>query len=142
MGRRLNLQIGGENMKLTWKYDKPLNDSMAVKIFLEKYKVRLPSSLIEVMEKHNGGRPSEKTIVTATNQEYVFKAMLSYNEGDKETIYSIYPELFKGKKSFPFASDSAGNFICYDTVSKKYVFYNHETDTEEIIISLLGGLLF
>lgn len=129
-------------MELSWKYDKPLNDPMAVKRFLDNYSVSLPDSLIEIMEKHNGGRPSDKAIITDTNQEYVFKAMLSYNEGEKETIYSIYPELFKETNWFPFASDVAGNFICYNTLSKKYVLYNHETDKEEIINKMLNGLLF
>lgn len=128
-------------MELSWKYDKPLNDPMAVRRFLDKYSVSLPDSLIEIIEKHNGGRPSEKAIITAANQEYVFKALLSYNIGDKETIYRIYPELFKKTNWFPFASDAAGNFICYDTKTKKYVLYNHETDTEETIVSMLNGIL-
>ena len=72
-------------MELSWKYDKPLNNPIAVKSFLDKNSIILPDSLIEIMEKHNGGRPSDKAIITDTNQEYVFKAMLSYNEGDKET---------------------------------------------------------
>lgn len=122
-------------MVLTWKYVKPLTDPMAVKNFLDKHKVSLPASLIEIMEKYNGGRPSEKTIITNTGREYVFKSMLSYNKGDKETIYSIYPELFKGTSWFPFASDAAGNFVCYDTGSNAFVLYNHETDRGEVITS-------
>ena len=129
-------------MELSWKYDKSLNNPIAVKSFLDKNSIILPDSLIEIMEKHNGGRPSDKAIITDTNQEYVFKAMLSYNEGDKETIYSIYPELFKENHLFPFASDAAGNFICYDTESSKYVLYKHETDTVEIITRMINGLLF
>lgn len=123
-------------MELTWKYVKPLNDPAAVKKFLDKHKVCLPASLIEIMEKYNGGRPSDKTIITDTNREYVFKSLLSYNEVDKETVYSVYPELFKDTNWFPFASDAAGNFICYDMKKEIYVLYNHETDQGENITKM------
>lgn len=123
-------------MELTWKYVKPLNDPEAVKTFLDKYKVSLPASLIGIMEKYNGGRPSEKAIITDTNREYVFKAMLSYNEGDKETIYSVYPEMLKETTWFPFASDAAGNFVCYDLKTKKCILYNHETGKSEKITKM------
>lgn len=124
-------------METTWKYVKPLEDSGAIKSFLKQQKVSLPDSLIDIMEKNNGGRPSEKDIITKSHKEYVFKSMLSYNKDDKETIYSVYPELFKETNLFPIASDAAGNFICYDLKSKRYALYNHEIgkseDIEEIV---------
>ena len=123
-------------MDITWKYVKPLNDSTAVNCFLDKYNVSLPTSLIEIIEKFNGGRPSEKTILTADAHEYVFKSLLSYNRTDQETIYSIYPDLFKETDWFPFASDAAGNFICYDLKKKKCVLYNHETERGEDITQM------
>lgn len=123
-------------MEITWKYVKPLKDPKAVKDFLDKYGIELPASLIDIMEKYNGGRPSEKTVITETQREYVFKSMLSYNSDDKETIYSIYPDLFKETDWFPFASDAAGNFICYDLRQKKCVLYNHETDRGEFITDM------
>lgn len=125
-------------MALTWKYVKPLNDTMAVKTFLNQNNISLPKSLVEILEKYNGGRPSDKLILTETNREYVFKSILSYNEDDKETIYNIYKDLFKQSDCFPFASDAAGNFICYDMKKGKFVLYNHETcHTEEILKSPL-----
>ena len=125
-------------MELTWKYVKPLNDPTAVKNFLDKYGVSLPITLIEIMEKYNGGRPSEKAIITDTNREYVFKSMLSYNMSDKDTIYSIYPEVFGKTNWFPFASDAAGNFVCYDTQDDEYVLYNHETNKGERIVQMVA----
>ncbi|MCR5743305.1 MAG: SMI1/KNR4 family protein [Lachnospiraceae bacterium] len=125
-------------MNLTWKYVKPLKETDAVKKFLKTQKITLPSSLISIIEKYNGGRPSEKSVITETNHEYVFKALLSYNDSDKETIYKIYPELFKASNCFPFASDTAGNFICYDRKKKKYVLYNHETGSFEQITKMVG----
>ncbi len=120
-------------MGITWKYVKPLREANAVKNFLEQHGVNLPARLIEIMENYNGGRPSEKAIITASQREYVFKSMLSYNRNDKETIYCVYPDLFKESSLFPIASDSAGNFICYDLKLKMYALYNHETDQCEAI---------
>jgi hypothetical protein len=121
-------------MALTWKYVKTLNDPMAVKTFLNKNNLSLPKSLIEILEKYNGGRPSDKMILTEAKREYVFKSILSYNEDDKENIYNIYMDLFKRSEYFPFASDAAGNFICYDIKTGKLVLYNHETNNVEIIL--------
>ena len=127
-------------MNTTWKYVKPLENAFAVKDYLNKYHICLPDNLISILERYNGGRPSEKQIVTSKNKEYVFKALLSYNKNDSETIYKIYPELFGKTSLYPIGSDAAGNFICYDTNAMKYVLFNHETETVEIIKnSLFGG---
>ena len=124
-------------MENTWKYIKPLDDPSAVKSFLKAYNVVLPDKLIESIEIFNGGRPSEKQIITSSKREYVFKSMLSYNAKDKETIYSVFPELFKDTHLFPFASDAAGNFICYDLKQKRCVLLNHESNQTETIIEMV-----
>lgn len=124
-------------MENTWKYIKPLDDPAAVKSFLKAYNVVLPHKLIESIEQFNGGRPSEKQIITSSKREYVFKSMLSYNAKDKETIYSVFPELFKGTDLFPFASDAAGNFICYDLTLKRCVLLNHESNLAETITEMV-----
>ena len=123
-------------MSITWKYVKPLQDINAVKAFLEANNIQLPNQLIELIENNNGGRPSEKTIVTDANREYVFKSLLSYNNGDLETIYSYYPDLFIDTPLYPIGSDAAGNFICFDYKANKYVLLNHETNSIERIIQL------
>ena len=123
-------------MEITWKYIKPLDDPSAVMNFLKAYNVELPDKLTESIEKFNGRRPSEKQIITSSKREYVFKSMLSYNRNDKETIYSVFPELFKGTQLFPFASDAAGNFICYDMKLKRCVLLNHESNQAETIIEM------
>ncbi len=124
-------------MENTWKYIKPLDDPSAVKSFLKAYNVVLPDKLIKSIEIFNGGRPSEKQIITSSKREYVFKSMLSYNAKDKETIYSVFPELFKDTHLFPFASDAAGNFICYDLKQKRCVLLNHESNQTETIIEMV-----
>ncbi len=124
-------------MEITWKYIKPLDDPSAVKRFLKTNNVDLPKKLIESIEQFNGGRPSDKRIITSSKKEYVFKSMLSYNINDKETIYSVFPELFKDTPFFPFASDAAGNFICYDMNQKRCVLLNHENNQPETIVEMI-----
>ena len=123
-------------MDITWKYVKPLEDREAVNNFLNQHSLKLPQSLISVIEKHNGGRPSEKTIVTEANKEYVFKSLLSYNNDDLENIYSIYSDSFKKMQLYPLGSDAAGNFICFDYGNDKYVLLNHETNETDRIIQM------
>lgn len=123
-------------MDNTWKYVKPLKRADAVQNYLEENHIDLPQKLIHIMETYNGGRPSVKRLVTSKGTEYAFKALLSYNEGDKETIYNIYPVLFKNTPLFPIGSDGAGNFVCYQMNSKTYVLWNHETILEEQIIEI------
>ena len=123
-------------MDITWKYVKALKDENAVKKFLNQYGVNLPMNLISIIEKNNGGRPSEKSIITETKQEYVFKSLLSYNKDDLENIYSVYPESFKSTKLYPLGTDAAGNFVCFDYCNNKYVLLNHETNKLEAIITM------
>ena len=121
---------------MNWKYVKPLKNELAVQTFLNQCNVILPDELVSVIETYNGGRPEEKEIVTDAGREYVFKSLLSYNQDDKETIYTIYPELFIDSYLFPIGSDSAGDFICYDLKKQRLVLLNHETNKIEIIIKM------
>ncbi len=119
-----------------WKYVKPLNDESSVKDFLAQNYIKLPDNLISIMERFNGGRPPQKDFFTETGREYVFKSLLSYNENDKETIYMVYPDIFKEKALYPVGSDAAGNYICFDLREEKFVLYNHETDLIESIVRM------
>ena len=120
-------------MSITWKYVKPLEDNNLVRAYLADHHISIPEDMISIMEKYNGGRPSDKQIITSENREYVFKSLLSYNKNDLETIYDVYPEVFSNTSLYPIGSDAAGNFVCFDTSSKKYVFFNHETEKVETI---------
>lgn len=116
---------------ITWNYVKTLHDSSAVRDFLKNCHLTLPAGLLECLEKNNGGRPSVKLFDTDQSRECVFKALLSYNKDDRETIYMVYPDLFKNTSLFPVGTDSAGNFICYDFSSEEYVLWNQEMNRIE-----------
>lgn len=121
--------------KNTWKYVKKLKEEDSVDKFLEANKIIIPERLKKCLIENNGGRPSLDTFDTNKRIECEFKSLLSFNEDDKETIYMVYDQ-FKDSKKFPFATDSAGNVICYDYENKIYLFYNHELDEYEEIKSL------
>ena len=119
--------------EITWKYVKPLRNKQVVFDFLQENGVQLPEGLVKCITENNGGRPSEKLFNTDKGSEYVFKSLLSYNKNDIENIYAVYPALFQGTLLYPFATDAAGNFICYDIASALYVLHKHETNSIEVI---------
>lgn len=123
-------------MRITWKYIKPLDNPNAVRDFLKAYNILLPEEVIKIIEKCNGGRPSDRDIVTRNKKEHVFKSLLSYNKTDSETIYSVFPEQFKETSLFPIGTDPAGNFICFDIKRKIYCFYDHETGYSDEITGM------
>lgn len=123
-------------MSVTWKYIKPLKKKAVVKDFLANNHIVLPAKLLRILENNNGGRPSDKTIITDTKREYVFKSLLSFNSDDKEYIAKFYNRRFIENCLFPVGSDAAGNFVCYNTKTHGFVLYNHETDKTEKIVKM------
>lgn len=124
-----------DKMSIMWKYIKPLVDINAVREYLQEQNVILPEALVKLIETNNGGRPSEPWFDTDSTADRVFKQLLSYNRDDLETIYDVYPGVFKNMRLYPIGSDSAGNYVCYDLESKEYVLYNHENLVKEKIIT-------
>lgn len=131
-----NIIVRWTDMEDNWKYVKTLENRDAVRLFLEKYRIDLPRFIVQTIETYNGGRPSNKHIFTSANREYVFKTLLSYNKNDKETIYSVYPEPFRKLGLFPIASDTAGNYVCFDVTNRNWVLYNHESDQVESVLEM------
>lgn len=119
---------------MEWKYVKPLKKEDEVLRFLQKYNIVLPQKLIKCIEEYNGGRPSIKLFDTDKAKEYVFKALLSYNEEDTENIYKIYPGEFADTMLYPIGTDASGNFVCFDRKNEKYVLWKHESNKQELII--------
>lgn len=132
-----NTESKDDNMSMMWKYIKPLDDINAVRKYLQEQNVILPEALIELIETNNGGRPSEPWFDTDSAADRVFKQLLSYNRDDLETIYGVYPGVFKKMKLYPIGSDAAGNYVCYDLDKKEYVLYNHENQLKERILKTI-----
>jgi hypothetical protein len=128
--------------KIIWKYVKPLEDQNSIKLFWAKNNIELPCDVLEFLKENNGGRPSLNTFDTDQSKERVFKALLSYNFEDKETIYKAYSKEFKNKELFPIASDAAGNFICINLKSNnEIVLVEHESGRIEHIGNTFSDML-
>ena len=111
---------------ITWKYVKPLASETLVDDFERENNIIFPEDLKKCLIKNNGGRPSKNIFDTKRYKEKVFKALLSFNKTDLETIYMVYPILKEEKKELiPFASDPSGDILCIH--NNAVVLYSHET---------------
>ena len=73
----------------------------------------------------------------------VFGGLLSFNEGEMDSIYD-YVSIFekadgKGLRMFPFALDPAGNIFCVE--NNRIVLYNHEEDKTVVIADTFSAFL-
>lgn len=119
----------------TWKYVKPLARPHLVEGYLAAVGATLPATTVACLAANNGGMPSGNEFDTLVHPGYVFKALLSYNDDDAETIYTFRPLLLAqaDETLFPLALEAGGDFICYNLVSKTPVLFRHETGNREPI---------
>ena len=73
-------------------------------------------------------------ISTNVRKEYVFQSLFSYKKEDKCNIYNVYPGEFENTSLFPVGLEAAGNVICYEMNTKKYILWNHENGGTENIL--------
>jgi len=94
----------------------------------KEYGVEIPENLRTLIIEANAGMP-DKNLFYVNGVEKVFGVMLSYNREDYDNIFTAL-EIMENKRIIPFASDPAGNLICYHNDKKVVVYINHETDEE------------
>lgn len=125
---------------ITWEFVKPLSSATLIDDFELENNVSFPDDLKNCLTKNNGGRPSKTIFDTKRSKEKVFKALLSFNKSDLETIYMVYPLLKEEKKGLlPFASDPFGDIFCIQ--NNAVVLYSHETGKIEKIANSFTELL-
>ena len=125
---------------ITWEYVKPLSSITLIDDFERENNITFPPDLKSCLLKNNGGRPSKNTFDTKRSKEKVFKALLSFNKSDLETIYMVYPVLDEEKKGLiPFASDPGGDILCIQ--NNAVVLYSHETGGIEKVSNSFTELL-
>lgn len=113
--------------KLAWRYVKPLANPAAIDDFEKEHSVAFPADLKSVLAASNGGRPSLRYLDLPGRKDKEFKTLLSFNPGDKETIFGRYPVASSDKSLLPFASDSFGNLF---VVKNDCIWlWNHEDDS-------------
>jgi len=114
---------------ITWSYIKRLTLETLIADFERENNVVFPDDLKACLAKNNGGRPSRNLFDTKRSKENVFKALLSFNESDPETVYMAFPIHGTGKQLVPFASTPSGDLICIR--DNAIVLYSHETGDVE-----------
>ena len=110
---------------MKWIGFNELGDTGIIEKFESDNGVLLPTKYKEIAKQYNGGTPSANSIRISSNQVTDVKLLLSFKEGDAETIFSAFP-FFSKKGLIPFATDSAGNYFCFS--KEKVVFWEHEED--------------
>jgi len=123
-----------------WSYVKPLACETVVSDFERDNDVEFPEDLKSCLVQNNGGRPSRNLFdIERRSKENVFKALLSFNKSDVETIYMAFPVPKEGQKLIPFASTPSGDLICMR--DNAIVLYSHETGGVEKIADSFKELL-
>ena len=125
---------------LTWKYVKPLEDNDAVANFADNNGLKLPQDIISCIIQNNGGRPNKKMFDTEVSKGRLIKSLLSFNQGDLETVYDVF-NMIKNENLVPIASDPGGNYICYNTIHQNIVLWLHETNATESIADSFTAFL-
>lgn len=116
---------------IEWKYVSPLKVGTEVEMLERKYSNLVPADLKECIKRNNGGMPSLSKFDLGEKKGMIFGGLLSFNEGDDDSIYDFIEEFETEDKTrltmFPFGLDPFGNFYCIK--ENKVVFFDHESNT-------------
>ncbi|MGH1263377.1 SMI1/KNR4 family protein [Bacillus cereus] len=106
----------------------------------EYFNIKLPNDFIECVKENDGGYPQPKVFDISGQDESTFNDLLTLHMDDKYSIVQRYENIKEWLVDlvYPFASDSFGNFLCFDyrnnPDSPTIVFWDHEEeDVEEAI---------
>lgn len=114
---------------MNWKYVKPLKSKKLIKNFESKFNYKFPNSFISIVNKYNGGRPEKALFDTYMFNQRAIKSLLSFNEGDKETMWKIseWNKSELNNEYISFAIDNFGNLICFSIEDNSVVFLELES---------------
>ncbi len=115
-------------MSIKWKYKIELRNKAVFKEIEEERNISFPKDLKDFVIEANAATPDKYKVMVGSD-ERVLGAVLSFNRDDEDvdTAFTAF-EAINDVKLIPFAIDSFGNYFCYETDSKKIVFWNHEND--------------
>jgi hypothetical protein len=101
------------------------------------FNIKLPNDFIECVKEYDGGYPRPKVFDIPGLDESTFNDLLTLHIDDKYSIVQRYENIKDRLVDlvFPFASDSFGNFLCFDyrnnPESPTIVFWDHEEEDIE-----------
>ena len=128
---------------IQWKYVVPLRTGKEIEALETRYSYSLPEDLKACVRAHNAGMPSLSKFDLGETKEMVFGGLLSFNEGDDDSVYDIIGrfEVEQGKRlsMFPFGIDPFGNFYCVK--ESKVVFYDCEIEKTRVISDTFSDFL-
>lgn len=140
MGRWFRVQKG---VSMEWKYVKEIKSAELISDFERKFNFKFPDEYRECVLKYNGGRPSKKVFDTEKVKEREIKSLLSFNHNDLETMWFVN-DCNDTSLYIAFATDSAGNLICFNASDSSIVFIEHETNVIEKVsdnfVNFIGSL--
>lgn len=116
-------------MNLIWKYKSELLNENVFEEITQNYGLIVPEELKTLIKEANGATP-DKTKVVIGNKERVFGALLSFNEGDPDDVYTVLDSI-EYKSFIPFGVDSFGNYYCYHVKKHEVYFWDHEENRME-----------
>lgn len=123
--------------KIIWQHVHEPVDENTIKKIEDSFGISFPHDYKDCIMKFNGGRPKPNIFNFVDDGEGTLGYLLSFTRNPKiETVYGLISE-YLPESVFPFATDSAGNMLCFDYRKDKHspsiVFYNHEEDDEDAI---------
>lgn len=128
---------------MNWKYAKALNSVDLINDFEKLVGYKFPKEFRDLVLQFNGGRPERKGFDTNVSTGRELKSFLSFNAGDRETVWEINDcnkdEL--SNKYLAFAIDNFGNLICFDKNNNNVVLLNHEDLSVEHIANTFSEFI-
>jgi len=112
-----------------WKWPQPPIDQSAISRIEKLWNVQLPRDYVECVKQNHGGHPDRDCFDLAGRKQAVLNRLLAFT--GKTGRIDLFWEIIQDRlppRVFPFASDPAGNYLCFDYRGKtpKVVFWDHE----------------
>lgn len=128
---------------MNWKYAKALNSVDLINDFEKLVGYKFPKEFRDLVLQFNGGRPERKRFDTNVSIGRELKSFLSFNTGDRETVWKIkdWNKDELSNKYLAFAIDNFGNLICFDKNNNNVVLLNHEDLSVEHIANTFSEFI-
>lgn len=128
---------------MNWKYAKALNSVDLINDFEKLVGYKFSKEFRDLVLQFNGGRPERKGFNTNVSIGRELKSFLSFNTGDRETVWKIndWNKDELSNKYLAFAIDNFGNLICFDKNNNNVVLLNHEDLSVEHIANTFSEFI-
>lgn len=122
---------------MNWKYVELLNNKEDIEKVESTFGIKFPIHFKKIVLKYNGGYPQKNIFDTERSKERVFSNLLDFNLDNRNNVLDVFFRVqdILPYKTFPFGSDPAGNYLCFDFNSNdtepSIIFWKHEGEIME-----------